>query len=67
MELAGTKYEAPNGLKFIISVQDACGVWQCLECGTEGFTDDSDSGRAEQAVHNAAVEHSHVCAAQRGR
>jgi hypothetical protein len=67
MQGTGTKFEAPNGLKFMIAVQDSCGVWQCLECGSEGYTDVEAADHAEQAAQKAAVEHSHICPAQRGR
>lgn len=67
MQGTGLKFEAPNGLKFLIAVQDGSAVWQCLECSQEGFTDIAAADHAEQAVQKAAVEHSHVCPAQRGR
>jgi hypothetical protein len=67
MQGTGLKFEAPNGLKFLIAVQDGCGVWQCLECMQEGFTDNDAADHAEQEVQKAAVEHSYMCPAQRGR
>jgi len=65
MQKTGSKFEAPNGLQFVIDVQAGCGVWRCLECAREGVTGAAKLNYAEQA-QRAAVEHSYICPAQRG-
>lgn len=59
-------YKSPNGLRFTLKESDGCGVWECLECGQRGYTPIDDRDRLNEKCESGALEHSHVCPAQRG-
>ena len=66
MHATGAAFEAPNGLKFTISVADGYGIWQCQECGAEGATSEEAADNAESEAQILAAGHSRLCPASRG-
>jgi hypothetical protein len=60
-------FKSANGLKFLVGESDGCGVWECRECGQKGYISLGDEDRLDERTEAAAIEHSHVCPAQRGK